>query len=517
MLKKFEILLFLLSVFVACFAKAQKQNVANETSRISLGDGSAAISPKGESNLKNSKNTDQKLSGSKSHGMIAFESTKYTSELESNSKLNQSQLLLAGLDLNYKSSGQLFNSKLDFQAGRYLDLNNSFLAVQEIFAQLNWSTSEEQNKQNFEISVGRKKENWSDIDQNWQLGLWEPKFNGDMLRPLNQGLSGLFINTNNNYFEFVAYASPIFVPTMNPDISEKNGELTSDSRWYRTPSQNGEVLDKDKKFYYSISMPQIEKLIMNPGAGAKLRIGNKDSGPWISANFARKPINSLFVQYDYNLYLNASIQSEPLVEVQPVVSYHRLFGSDIGWKFNEGQVSVSYLGDEPETEKPIDDKDEFGISVTDRIRQAPGRLKIYAAHAEQKVRAPFFVEPLVVKIDYIKADEQKTVDIDSRGDIRGAIFPYRLNFYNAASMTTVFSLRSFSRPFKLSTTALRDFDQNGNLYSIKGVWSVASNWSLSTGIDILGVDDSSDSNTDGRFLNQYRANDRVYGGLSYVF
>jgi hypothetical protein len=31
------------------------------------------------------------------------------------------------------------------------------------------------------------------------------------------------------------------------------------------------------------------------------------------------------------------------------------------------------------------------------------------------------------------------------------------------------------------------------------------------------VDDDSATNRDTRFLNQFRANDRYYGGISYVF
>jgi hypothetical protein len=40
---------------------------------------------------------------------------------------------------------------------------------------------------------------------------------------------------------------------------------------------------------------------------------------------------------------------------------------------------------------------------------------------------------------------------------------------------------------------------------------------LTVGADVLGVDDTSADNTDGRFLNEFRANDRVYAGLNYVF
>ena len=37
------------------------------------------------------------------------------------------------------------------------------------------------------------------------------------------------------------------------------------------------------------------------------------------------------------------------------------------------------------------------------------------------------------------------------------------------------------------------------------------------GVDVLGVDQETNSDAEIGFLNNYRANDRVFGGLSYVF
>lgn len=443
------------------------------------------------------------------HGSIDFNFTQYSASIAENPKLNQSQLLSAGLQLDFKTTRT--SNHLDFSAGKYLDLNNSTFSVQEMYSQMQFKNN------SLSLAIGRKLEFWSQVDSDWQLGLWEPKYNSDSLRPVNQGLSGLFLKSQNGKFEFLGYASAIFVPTVNPDISEKNGELKSDSRWYKSPSPTGSVLDKDTKLFYSISMPELSKLVLNPGAGLRLRYGGQEPGFWASANYSRKPINSLFIKYDYNLALQAS-GSQAEIAVSPTVSYHRLYGADFGWLFDQSAISVSYLTDEPETERPENEKNSVtDENKTDWIKQEPGRVKIAALHAQTRAQLFNFVDPVELHFDYLKAEEKETHDIDAKGEDRGALFPYRLNFTNAASVKAVVSTRLFSRNLVTSFRYLREFDQAGSLWSLATQYFPTAKWSVSMGADILGVDDGSVGNTDKHFLNQFRANDRIFGGLSYVF
>lgn len=441
-------------------------------------------------------------------GTLRYEFTQYMAASPDDPKLNQSQLMAADLALDYKTPST--SSRLEFTGGKYVDLNNSYFSVQEMYSSYRF------RGEALTVSAGRKIEFWSQVDNDWQLGLWEPKYNIDALRPVNQGLTGLFVNSRYKDFEFLAYVSPIFVPTINPDISEKDGSLRSDSRWYKTPSDTGSVLNRDTKLAYSISMPELSKLVTNPGAGMRLRYGGREPGPWASANFARKPINSLFIKYDYNLALQAT-GSQAEVDVSPTVSYHRLYGADAGWLFEKSMLSVSVLMDDPETEKPQNDKDASGENTTDWIKQEPGRLKIYAVHSQTKVDVPGFVEPVSLALDYLKADEEQTRDIDQAGEVRGSLFPYRLNYTQAASLRMGTSTRLAGRALLMSLRYLREFDQQGSLYTLMAQYVPARDWALTFGVDLLGPDDGSETNTDKRFLNQFRANDRVYGGLSYVF
>jgi hypothetical protein len=443
------------------------------------------------------------------HGDLKFEFTQYTVALPENSKLNQSQLMEADLRMEMKTRNT--RSKLDLSAGKFLDLNNSFFSVQELY------TSMQFQNDHLTVSAGRKIEFWSQLDQDWQLGLWEPKSNlVDSLRPVNQGLTGFFTKAEVGEWEILGFASPIFIPTMSPEITEKNGELVSDSRWYKTPASSGDVLNKDTRFVYSLSTPEVGKLIGNPGAALRVKYGGRSSGFWGSMNYARKPINSLFVKYDYNLILHTS-GSQAEIEVSPAVGYHRLYGADVGWFFENGLISASFLRDEPELDLPKNDRGSDGEAATDWVQQSPGALKMYGAHTETNISTAWFTDPVGVSLDYLKAEQELTVDLDESGTQRGALLPYRLNFTNAASVRTTFSTVAFSKPLLTSFRYLRDFDQNGSLWTLIAQYLPRKDWALHAGVDILGVDNDSANNSDQRFLNLFRANDRFFGGLSYVF
>ena len=66
---------------------------------------------------------------------------------------------------------------------------------------------------------------------------------------------------------------------------------------------------------------------------------------------------------------------------------------------------------------------------------------------------------------------------------------------------------------------LYDQEQKGSILSmLLGVQPVKA-FNIQLGVDILGTDadDSTSAQAGQEFLQQYQANDRVYGGMQYVF
>jgi hypothetical protein len=75
--------------------------------------------------------------------------------------------------------------------------------------------------------------------------------------------------------------------------------------------------------------------------------------------------------------------------------------------------------------------------------------------------------------------------------------------------------RILRRPLVTRFRYLYDSDQRGSLTSTEFLYYPDNRWAALVGADILSVDD--ENYRPSSFLNQFRANDRVYGGMTYVF
>lgn len=431
-------------------------------------------------------------------GYLRFEGMQYPTSVPENSKLDQS--LLVSAQVRGQVKGEIAEMGVDVAAGKYIDLGGSQFIVHEIYG--SWVPS-----QQHKISAGRKLEFWSQLDQDWQLGLWQPKSLLDSLRPEDQGLTGVFYKYQQEQIEVLAYGSPIFIPTMGPEVQEKNGSLVAESRWYRSPSPTFPLFDKQTKIVYSLDVPDYSKLVTNPGGGLRVKLGGSTDGLWTSINAGYKPINSLLLKYKKALFLPEQDPQTGEVTISPDVGYHTIYGADIGWRFERAMISASYLADRPDAKAP----------EAPFVMQNPQPMRAYSAHGELNFDAPFFDEPVGLTANYLRIDGGDIMDFDSEGTRQGAIFDQRFNFLHAASLQTDFSTTVFNRRLMSKVKYMREFEQRGTLVNAEVDFYPTKSLVLILGTDILGVDNTRDDNQDSRFLNQFRANDRYYGGMSYVF
>jgi hypothetical protein len=130
---------------------------------------------------------------------------------------------------------------------------------------------------------------------------------------------------------------------------------------------------------------------------------------------------------------------------------------------------------------------------------------------------PYWFQQFQLDVDYLKVSGGHFHDFDSAGQPAGAIFDQRLNFLNALQLKLQKNGFIFGKSFRTHIKYMREYEQHGTLWGLEFQYFPQKHWSLLVGLDALGVDDDRVDNTDSRFLNQFRANDRVVGGVSYVF
>ncbi|MFZ4403244.1 MAG: transposase [Pseudobdellovibrionaceae bacterium] len=445
-------------------------------------------------------------------GQLRLESMQYLTPLPKAPQLTNSQLLTTHF-LGQKT-GSLLGARLDLTAGTFFYRSQSHVIFHEAFI-----FNPRSEKHSF--SLGRQKQHWSVVDELWQLGLWQPKFALDALRPQEQGLLGLFYNYQpSKYFSMLLFSSPIFVPNMGPQIREEGGNLVSDSRWYTSPSSEYSFNNRVNSVVYKLDIPDQTRLASQYSSAIQLVAGAVDSGPWVQGSYANKPVNELLLKRQA---FKSTSESKVDVTVSPLVTRHRISSVDLGYSWRGGdsfyasekenfyrgaqtQLILSYLEDQP----------NLIPAETDWSVQKLEDLKIYSGTLMTQFRS-WWLAPIQLHLSYLRTEGGQIQDIVSDGSNDDfTLFDERLKFKNAFFVQVKTPLwQIWGRPLLGQLKWAYDDFQKGSLWSGELDYSINKNWQTMLGFDVLGVQD--EAYKPASFLNQFRANDRVYGGMAYVF
>ncbi len=433
---------------------------------------------------------------SKVYGQIRLEGMQYATSIPESPRLTYSQLLSAQLAASRETTWADFSG--DVSGGTFFSRGQSHFVVRELYAS--------SKGQDFKVSAGRKKQEWSELDNRWQLGLWQPYFSIDALRPESQGLSGFFFDYNRENIQVLAFATPIYIPSMGPDIREEGGGLVSDSRWYRAPSRDYDFNDRINKITYNLDIPDAMKLVNNPGGALMTRLGKKETGPWMVLSAGYLPVNELILKrQNYKQISTDQVD----VTVAPTVAYHTLASVDVGYTVGRLKNSVSYIEDRPQEKRPDGNEQDWAIQKLQPIQA-------YSVASEFTLEN-LWARDFLFQISYLKVEGGGITDILADGSPDSfTLFDQRLKFTNTAAFRVEGQLLSIrQRPLVGRMKYLYDYDQRGSLLNTEFLYYPNQQWAFLVGTDVLGVQD--ENYRPSSFLNQFRANDRFYGGMTYVF
>lgn len=434
-------------------------------------------------------------------GMIGTETIQYSTPISERAEFNSNNILRAQIQIRKRAERSFFASSL--LASKSLNLNYQYLAISELYAE---GPNDSQG-----FTLGRKISSWSHADEDWSMGLWQPLFQEDGLRQYQQGLMGLYYSNQINSLQVTLLASPFFIPTLNSDLVEKNGTLVSESRWMRSLPEQATVNGRDVKLAYRLRTPSYAELLMRPTFAAKVFWKDSENETrWASLSLARKPMNTLSIKYDAAL-VSRSVGFTGEAEVVPVVHMHDIITAEAGFAYGSTNFIVSMTADQPET-KPIENRVSEEGFQTDYYQQQPEPIQVLTLKAESTKE--ILGQKILLTGKYLKAQTSKTFDLDSQGTPQSDFVPYRLQFTNAVSIQGKVHI---GERWTALVRYLREFDQLGSIISTEVEFLARPQLKLYAGFDFLGVDRISQLETDNRFLNSYRHNDRFFGGLSYVF
>ena len=189
--------------------------------------------------------------------------------------------------LDFRSQFQ-FEHSLDFTKWFYFEIPHFFLSYKYDFKK------DFYNIQSIEVSLGRKKQSWSEGDSYWGFGLWNPLILWNPLHPKEKGSVGSFLTLNANRWKSDFFIGAFHFPDSVPHFQEKNQETYTHSRW-------GAILPKkvdryDLNIYYTLNRTFVFDYINQRSFFASFSTWSQveESRYWIRWSIAYKPTNHIY-------------------------------------------------------------------------------------------------------------------------------------------------------------------------------------------------------------------------------
>jgi hypothetical protein len=459
---------------------------------------------------------------------FAIESFSYFSETKNLLNLRENETVVRGA--YYDSFAKNFSAGLDLRYGAYPRNNFTFFAAPEAFLQV--YTAE----RDLELTLGRKVMAFSELDEYFNLGLYQPYLTQDFLRFDRQGLPGLSGRWQGANWSLRAGWQMLYAPNQTPVVREVDGEIITANRWVRRPPTRYSITDgNENAITYVLEEYKASDLALNQGAHARLQLGAVAEEPVLSFTYSRQPLNDIVLARE--LDIRASRSNKAHVFLRPQVVYTQLFSADIRYDSNgafkarsatdrghsfetasEGRANnwgifASYIQDQPENERA---PEYYTIQTLEPMHGVGAGLDFQTTLPPRAWLAGF-VDEVAADIGWAQFSGGEIRDLKADGSTDPITLsqqrlqfmqPWRMGFKSVSHLSAGSALESHWR-------FTYDERQKGSIFSMRWAYVRQSGLQLDLGADVLGkVEETLE---DGLFIDQFKSNDRVFGGMSYVF
>ena len=146
-----------------------------------------------------------------------------------------------------------------------------------------------------QATLGRRRFEWSNADQFWGLGMWQPRFLWDTFRPETDGLTGAFYTYESQQWKFLAFASPMTIPDRSFPVVSQNGKLVSSSPDWLPPFSELQLLNRTVPIQLRPSDARAKpELLVKPGVALSVHYDENDRSlrPDLDGAHAEPPTGS---------------------------------------------------------------------------------------------------------------------------------------------------------------------------------------------------------------------------------
>lgn len=338
------------------------------------------------------------------------------------------------------------------------------------------------------IRFGRQVLSWSKADAAWGFGKINNRVNFDYFTPGQEGLIGLLYERRpESGFRLRAFASPLYVPELNPslDIDKKNKSISARHPWADTPASSAEVEGVMMQVQYEVDYPEISEVIYRYTAGLNL---GWESEHWVFDNFfIRKPENTLTADVQINVDFSQSIVG---AQIDPRFYYHDVYGSTLKYRNRDLEMYISGIAVRPNEFPDVDER----VRYTEIKNQK--RREDYVGGGISRSNDLY-----TIAFNYIA----RLSPFDRKKDDL-ALDP---RWNQAVNFTAI---RNFGRRYSVAADLKFDMLTTDRLFMLRGSYNVSKQLVMNIGVNMIGTPGDGKS-----FWSPYTNNDAIYGGLRYVF
>lgn len=337
---------------------------------------------------------------------------------------------------------------------------------------------------------GRKINNWSQLDSEWNIGLFNPQFRWNALAPETQGLTGLFWEKREPFWSLSLFASPVYIPDQGPGYELKDGQFQNSNPFFSTPPQNisfnnGVILPID----YELEKPGTSEVVFQTLYGAQIHLGEK-GGFFANVAGMHKPANQLSLGYKV-----VGVVDRARINVVPKVYSETDLAADFGYRDEWGSISFSMLYSNPKA------------ANYEAAYNAP-EFKESVSYGPQ---LSFDLKPFKIGLAYLDTTGGEIKDVGpDASESRRALsqrFLFRQAFQAQLSHSDV-----FMKAFKLDTSLQYRQSEKDEFKQVrfKQRFDLKGPWALWTDIILIETAEETISN-----MGPYRNLDQVFLGVTY--
>lgn len=417
---------------------------------------------------------------------------------ESNQRPNSSTFLIIGP--KFGATNDTVEGVVDFKVFAFLPEASSTTAE----AQNMYIATHSKLISNQQISLGRRQYDWSVADDFWTMGLWQPRFMWDPLRPMQVGLFGAFYAMETDDFRLLVHASPIAVPERGTPLYQSDGQIRSYGAWFNPlPTQVSADIGTGTTLVpiqYTLNMPAMSKTLLRPSAAAQIRYGGK-SRYWASLSYGVMPVHQ--TDLAIGVPVEVSPSGDPFVNATVNVRFrqHELLTLETGYRGKVWSVWSSFSA-----ERPYDVKNQAGQIF---VPTGPAAIGIVGGTVMP-------TRGLQMSASFLEINERPGAgpDLGSSGGVKINNLSERFPFRRAFRLATSYA-PNLERGFSTEVSWVSDIAQQSDLITTNFFYRIPTE--LDKGV-LLGFGvDMIHSETQAGWIGQYRGNDRFRGSVSYVF